>query len=45
MPKNEIPLFQALQGQTVENVEMVIAPKQRRAKTLLASGQAIVEEV
>ncbi|MEA5624241.1 GAF domain-containing protein [Nostoc sp. UHCC 0251] len=43
MPKNEIPLFQALQGQTVENVEMVIAPKQRRAKTLLASGQAIAD--
>ncbi|MCC5660131.1 GAF domain-containing protein [Nostoc sp. XA010] len=43
MPKNEIPLFQALQGQTVKNVEMVIAPKQKRAKTLLASGQAIAD--
>ncbi|KYC36625.1 diguanylate cyclase [Scytonema hofmannii PCC 7110] len=43
MSKNEIPLFRALQGQTVENVEMAIAPKQRTTKTLLASGQAIVD--
>ncbi len=43
MPKNEIPLFQALQGKTVENVEMVIAPKHTRAKMLLASGQAIAD--
>ncbi|MBE9049206.1 GAF domain-containing protein [Nostocales cyanobacterium LEGE 11386] len=43
MPKNEIPLFRALQGQTVENVEMVIAPKQGTVKTLLASGQAIAD--
>lgn len=43
MSKNEIPLFRALQGQTVKNVEMVIAPKHGRVKTLLASGQAIVD--
>ncbi len=43
MSKNEIPLFRALQGQTVENVEMAIAPKQRTTKMLLASGQAIVD--
>jgi len=43
MPKEEIPLFQALQGQTVDNVEMVIAPKQGTARTLLASGQAITD--
>ncbi|WP_445637578.1 histidine kinase [Nostoc sp. DSM 114161] len=41
MSKNEIPLFRALQGETLENVEMAIAPKQGKAKTLLASGQAI----
>ncbi|WGV25318.1 GAF domain-containing protein [Halotia branconii] len=41
MSKNEIPLFRALQGQTIKNVEMVIAPKHGKAKTLLASGQAI----
>jgi len=43
MPKEEIPLFQALQGQTVDNVEMVIAPKQGTVRTLLASGQAITD--
>ncbi|MBD2569773.1 GAF domain-containing protein [Anabaena lutea] len=43
MSKHEIPLFRALQGEKVENVEMVIAPKQGTAKTLLASGQAIAD--
>ncbi|GAB4379470.1 MAG: hypothetical protein Kow00121_33700 [Elainellaceae cyanobacterium] len=40
--KEEVPLFRALQGEVVDNVEIVIAPKQGEAKTLLASGQAIV---
>ncbi|MBD0269362.1 MAG: GAF domain-containing protein, partial [Cyanobacteria bacterium Co-bin8] len=43
LPLDEIPLFQALQGQSVKNVEMVIAPKQGAPRTLLASGQAIVD--
>ncbi|MER3587615.1 MAG: diguanylate cyclase, partial [Mastigocladus sp. ERB_26_1] len=43
MSKNDIPLFRALQGQTIKNVEMVIAPKHGRARTLLASGQAIID--
>ncbi|MCG6138280.1 MAG: ATP-binding protein [Nostoc sp. LLA-1] len=43
MPKSKIPLFRALQGEIIENVEMVIAPKQGKAKILLASGQAIVD--
>ncbi|OKH41607.1 hypothetical protein NIES2101_34005 [Calothrix sp. HK-06] len=43
IPKKDIPLFRALQGQTVENFEMVIAPKHGRAKSLLASGQAITD--
>jgi PAS domain S-box-containing protein len=43
MLKEEIPLFRALQGQTVDNVEMVIAPKQGTGRTLLTSGQAIVD--
>ncbi|MBW4566145.1 MAG: GAF domain-containing protein [Mojavia pulchra JT2-VF2] len=45
MSKNEIPLFRALHGQTVKNVEMVIAPKHGRVKTLLASGQAIYDRL
>lgn len=43
MSKNEIPLFRALQGEIVENVEMVISPKHGAVKTLLASGQAIFD--
>jgi PAS domain S-box-containing protein len=43
MPKEHIPLFRALQGETVDNAEMVIAPKQGQPRTLLASGQAIAD--
>ncbi len=43
MSQAEIPLFRAFQGETVDNVEMVIAPKQGTTRTLLASGQAIVD--
>lgn len=43
LTQDEIPLFRALQGETVQNVEMVIAPKQGTPRTLLASGQAIVD--
>ncbi|MEH2288216.1 ATP-binding sensor histidine kinase [Nostoc sp.] len=39
--KTEIPLFRALQGEIVENAEMVIAPKHGSRRILLASGQAI----
>ncbi len=38
MRKEEIPLYRALQGEHVRNVEMVIAPKDRAARTVLASG-------
>ncbi|MEH2023116.1 ATP-binding sensor histidine kinase [Nostoc sp.] len=39
----EIPLFRALQGEIVENAEMVIAPKHGSKRILLASGQAIID--
>ncbi|MEH2068269.1 MAG: AAA family ATPase [Nostoc sp.] len=39
----EIPLFRAFQGEIVENVEMVIAPKRGSKRILSASGQAIVD--
>ncbi len=39
----EIPLFRALQGEIVENAEIVIAPKTGPARTLLVNGQAIVD--
>jgi PAS domain S-box-containing protein len=43
MPKDEIPLFRALQGETISNVEMVIAPKAGITRTLLSSGQSIAD--
>jgi len=43
MPKDEIPLFRALQGETVSNVEMVIAPKSGMTRALLTSGQSIAD--
>ena len=43
MKKEDIPLFRALQGERVSNVEMMIVPKQGIARTLLASGQAIFD--
>jgi PAS domain S-box-containing protein len=41
MRKEEIPLFRALQGENVCNVEIIIAPKGGEALTVLASGSAI----
>jgi PAS domain S-box-containing protein len=41
MRKEEIPLFRALQGENVRNVEMVIAPKEGESLTVLASGGAV----
>ncbi|MBD2028043.1 GAF domain-containing protein [Leptolyngbya sp. FACHB-711] len=43
LPRNEIPLFRAVQGETIHNAEMVIAPKGGTARTLLASGQVIID--
>ncbi|MDZ8086923.1 MAG: AAA family ATPase [Nostoc sp. DedQUE12b] len=43
LSKTEIPLFRALQGEIVENAEMVIAPKHGSMRILLASGQAIFD--
>ncbi|OCQ89789.1 hypothetical protein BCD64_17715 [Nostoc sp. MBR 210] len=40
---HEIPLFRALQGEKIENIEMVIAPKNGTPRILLASGQAIFD--
>ncbi|WP_197047340.1 PAS domain S-box protein [Planktothrix serta] len=40
MPLDEIPLFRALQGETVQNVEMIIHPENRQPRIILANGQA-----
>ena len=42
MAKNEVPLLRALQGETVVDSEMVIAPKGRSPHFLLASGRPLV---
>jgi len=41
LPTQDIPLLRALNGEVVRDAEMVIAPKEGPARTLLASGQAI----
>jgi PAS domain S-box-containing protein len=43
MPTEEIPLFKAFGGETIRNLEMVIAPKGKKPRTLLASGQPIID--
>jgi PAS domain S-box-containing protein len=43
MTMEDIPLFQAFQGERVQNVEMVVAPKDGPKRTLLASGQAFFD--
>ncbi|MBC8123508.1 MAG: EAL domain-containing protein [Gemmatimonadaceae bacterium] len=43
MGKEDIPLFRALHGEHVRNVEMVIAPKNKEARTVVADGQAIYD--
>ncbi|MBE9179442.1 PAS domain S-box protein [Oculatella sp. LEGE 06141] len=43
MPMHEIPLFRAFEGEIVHESEMVIAPKQGKLRTLLASGRAFFD--
>ncbi len=44
MKKEDVPLFQALQGSHVKNIEMVIAPKHGKNRILLASGQPLLDD-
>lgn len=41
MPKEEFPLFRALRGEDVREAEMVIAPKDRPARTFYVSASAL----
>ena len=41
MRKEEVPLYRALQGERVRDVEMVVAPRGGAPRALLASGGAI----
>jgi len=41
LPMGEIPLFRALQGERVQNAEIVVAPQNSRPRSLVCSGQAL----
>ncbi len=43
LTKIEVPLFRALQGENVSNVEIVISPKNKPPRTLIVSGQPIFD--
>ncbi len=43
MEKEEIPLFRALQGELVKDVEMVIAPKDGISRCVMANGRPIID--
>ncbi|WP_335139585.1 response regulator [Nostoc sp.] len=43
MSKEDSPLFRALQGERVHDLEMVMIPKYGSARTLIAGGQAIID--
>ncbi|MFO7802752.1 MAG: EAL domain-containing protein [Desulfovermiculus sp.] len=44
LPIEDIPLFRALQGEQVQNAEIVVAPKHSRLYYLACSGQALTDE-
>lgn len=44
MEKKDIPLFRAFEGQEVKDVEMVIASREGKKRTLLASGRALISD-
>ena len=43
MKKEEIPLFRALEGESVRGVEITIVPKEGQPRTLLANGDPIID--
>jgi PAS domain S-box-containing protein len=40
--KEEVPLYRAFCGETIHNVEMVLAPENSPRRTVLASGRALI---
>ncbi len=43
MSRDDIPLFRALQEESVRDVEMMIIPKQGKPRTILANGDPIID--
>ncbi|MDD3814524.1 MAG: ABC transporter substrate-binding protein, partial [Desulfocapsaceae bacterium] len=44
MQKEDIPLFQALQGEYIKDTEMVIGPKHGKRRIVIASGRPLRDE-
>ncbi len=44
MPLEDVPLLRTLREGSVRDVEMVIAPRDRAARTVICSGQALIDE-
>lgn len=44
MKREDVPLFKALQGEDVTNIEMVIAPKGKPPYSLLATGRTLIDK-
>ncbi len=44
LPMEDIPLYRALQGERVQNVEIVVAPKHSTPHSLVCNGQALTDE-
>ena len=44
MPTEALPLFRALQGERVNNVELILAPKHLPRRVVSVSGQPILDE-
>ncbi len=44
MQKEDVPLFKALQGEDVTNIEMVIAPEGKPVCTLIATGRTLIDK-
>ncbi|BDM83054.1 PAS domain-containing protein [Acaryochloris marina] len=44
LPQDDIPLYRALQGESVHNAEIVVKPSQGKPRTILASGDPIIAQ-
>jgi PAS domain S-box-containing protein len=43
MKKEDVPLFRALQGEKLSNVEVMVVPKRSEPRVLVTSGQPIID--
>lgn len=43
MPKEDIPWYRAWQGEKIQNIEMIVVPKNQEMRVLLASGKTLID--